>query len=87
MFESPIIFFILDVFLPQAFKNISFLLGYYIMTIGGTGSGGAGYLDDVELTTLDPDSSPVPECLSNLSPLPIKLANTAGALAYPGKSV
>lgn len=55
------------------------------MTIGGTGSGGAGYLDDVELTSLDPDSSPVPDCLSSLSPLPMKLAGSAGALEHSSK--
>ena len=64
---------------------ISLLLGYYIMTIGGTGPSGTGYLDDVELTSLEPDSSPIPECLSDLNPFPIELALSAGALEYSSK--
>ena len=57
----------------------------YIMTIGGFVGGGGGtesYLDDVELTSLDPEMFPVPECLENLNSLPVKVDSHAGALDY-----
>ena len=61
-------------------RNKLMLLGYYIMTIGGS-SGGLG-LDDVELTSPDPELFPVPECLKNLNPLPTLIQGHAGALDY-----
>ena len=52
----------------------------YIMTIGGYEDN--GNLDDVELTSLDAELFPVPECLENLNPLPVKLYGHAGAQDY-----
>ena len=50
------------------------------MVLGGF-NGGDGDLDDVELVSLDPTSSQhVPDCLTQLSPLPVALRNAAGAL-------
>ena len=54
--------------------------GYFVMVLGGF-NGGDGDLDDVELVSLDPTSSQhVPDCLAQLSPLPVALLNAAGAL-------
>ena len=47
------------------------------MTIGGSNASET-YIGDVELTSLDPTSFPVPDCLTNLSGLAITRA--AGAL-------
>ena len=53
------------------------------MVVGGVNN--RGYLDDVELASLDLVSSgPVPDCLSNLSSLPIQIAEGAGAIDYSG---
>ena len=50
------------------------------MVLGGF-NGGDGDLDDVELVSLDPTSSQhVPDCLTQLNPLPVALLNAAGAL-------
>ena len=49
------------------------------MTIGGYGE---NYLDDVELTSPDPELFPVPECLENLNSLPVQIVSHAGALDY-----
>ena len=60
------------------------------MTIGGLEYFDGTGIDDVELTsldTLDPDSSQIPECLSNLTPLPIQLSFHAGGLDYNSKPV
>ena len=54
------------------------------MTIGGSNASET-YIDDVELTSLDLVSFPVPECLSKLSGLAVTRA--AGALDYSGKVV
>ena len=49
------------------------------MSIGGY----KGYqLDDVELTSLDPELFPVPDCLTNLNPLPYPRYGMFGALDY-----
>ena len=51
------------------------------MAIGGFG--GLGFaLDDVELVSLDPISQPVPDCLTELNPLPEETDYAAGALDY-----
>ena len=55
-----------------------------IMVIGGFSNG--SYLDDVELVSIDPISHPVPDCLSQLNPLPELTGGSAGALDYLGKS-
>ena len=57
------------------------------MTIGGLESFSGTGISDVELTSLDPDSSQIPECLSNLTPLPIQLSFHAGGLDYNSKPV
>ena len=49
------------------------------MTIGGSDG---HYLDDVELTSLNPELLPVPECLENLNSFPFEVAGHAGALDY-----
>ena len=49
------------------------------MTIGGHQK---DYIDDVELTSTDPELFPVPECLENLNSLPVPVAGHAGALDY-----
>ena len=54
----------------------------YIMSIAGTAYTD---LDDVELTSLDPELFPVPECLENLNPLPFEVWGHAGALDYSRK--
>ena len=51
------------------------------MTIGGyDGSLGTG--EDIELTSIDPELFPVPECLENLNSLPVGVYGHAGALDY-----
>ena len=45
------------------------------------------YGDDVELVPLDPTLYPVPDCLTELSPLPVTNAGAAGGLDYSGKFV
>ena len=52
------------------------------MTIGGYYE---GYLDDVELTSLDQELFPLPDCLTNLNSLPVPLAGPAGSLDYSRK--
>ena len=54
------------------------------MTIGGYASNN-NILDDVELTSLDTELFPVPECLENLNSLPLGVYNHAGALDYSRK--
>ena len=46
------------------------------MTVGGSDAFDT-YINDVELSSLDPQSSPVPDCLQNLSGLPV--TRVAGA--------
>ena len=61
-------------------------LGYFVMAIGGYYyDGGSVYLDDVELVSLDPDLHPVPDCLTQLNPLPTPVDLVAGALDYSRK--
>ena len=55
------------------------------MSIGGYD--GDFSLDDVEITSLDPELYPVPECLMNLNTLPYPTSGPFGALDYSGKSV
>ena len=45
------------------------------------------YGDDVELVPLDPILYPVPDCLTELNPLPVTNAGAAGGLDYSGKFV
>ena len=60
-------------------KQMIKIVGYFIMSIGGY----KGYqLDDVELTSLDPELFPVPDCLTNLNPLPYPRYGMFGALDY-----
>ena len=61
-------------------------LGYFIMTIGGK-RGSGSHLADVELTSLDPELFPVPDCLSSLNSLPSTIQGHSGALDYDRKSV
>ena len=63
--------------------------GYYLMVMGGYGRYLAGpdhYLDEVELVSIDPVLYPVPDCLSQLNPLPEPHGGAAGALDYSRKS-
>ena len=60
------------------------IVGYFIMSIGGYDGES---LDDVEITSLDPEKYPVPECLKNLNTLPYPTSGPFGALDYSGKSV
>ena len=53
----------------------------YIMSIGGYRDN-FQYDLDVELTSLDPELFPVPECLENLNPFPVEIYGHAGALDY-----
>ena len=53
-----------------------------IMVIGGFNG---SYLDELELVSIDPVLHPVPECLSQLNPLPALTGASAGALDYSGK--
>ena len=54
-----------------------------MMVIGGDDG---RKLDDVELVSLDPISQPVPECLTELNPLPVTVYEAAGGLDYSGES-
>ena len=61
------------------------------MVIGGYNGSYYGdpegeYLDDVELVPIDQDLYPVPECLSQLNPLPEGVEGMAGALDHSRKS-
>ena len=55
-----------------------------IMVIGGFNG---SYLDEVELVSIDPVLHPVPECLSQLNPLPALTGASAGAIDYESKSI
>ena len=52
------------------------------MVMGGSDS--QGRISDVELVSLDPANNPVPECLNNLSSLPLE-ANGPAAGITSGK--
>ena len=47
-----------------------------------TGGYNGSFINDVELTSLDPDLFPVPDCLENLTSLPVKAFSHAGAVDY-----
>ena len=47
--------------------------------------GGAGFLDQVELISLDPENHPVPECLKGLGPYPLEILAASGAEYQGGK--
>ena len=66
---------------PNEYKISS--LGYFLLVIGGYNN---DYIDDVELVPIDPALHPVPDCLSQLNPLPLSTEGAAGALDYSGKS-
>ena len=59
------------------------ILGY-LMVIGGFNGTDGIAMDDVELVSLDPTLRPLPECLIELSPLPVPVDGHAGALDYSG---
>ena len=54
----------------------------FLMVMGGSDS--QGRISDVELVSLDPANSPVPECLNNLASLSLE-ANGAAAGMTSGK--
>ena len=54
------------------------------MVIGGFNGTDGIAMDDVELVSLDPTLRPLPECLIELSPLPVPVDGHAGALDYSG---
>ena len=66
----------------QLTKTTTFV-GYFIMSIGGYDG---STLSDVELTSLDPDIYPVPDCLTDLNPLPYAVDCPFAALDYSRKS-
>ena len=53
------------------------------MVIGGYNG---SQLDDVELVSIDPTLNPVPECLTQLNPLPAPIEGAVGALDFSRKS-
>ena len=55
------------------------------MSIGGINK--LGSVDDVELTSLDPELFPVPDCLTNLNSISPAVSGHFGALDYSRKSV
>ena len=55
------------------------------MSIGGINK--LGSVDDVELTSLDPELFPVPDCLTNLTSISPAVQGHFGALDYSRKSV
>ncbi len=55
------------------------------MVAGGWTQGGKSSLSDVEIVSLREDL-PVPECLKNVSPLPMTLQNHAMGLLQPGRN-
>ena len=58
-------------------------LGYFIMVISGYDG---PYLEDVELLAIDQTLHPVPDCLTQLNPLPnIRTLFGAGAVDYSSK--
>ena len=58
-------------------------LGNFVIIVGGNN----GFvLDDVELISLDPVLTPVPDCLTQLNSFPIAFYAAAGALDYSGNS-
>ena len=61
------------------------IVGYFIMSIGGLED--AGFSPNVEITALDPELYPVPDCLTNLNSLPLPTSGHFGALDYSRKSV
>ena len=60
------------------------ILGNFIMTIGGKSGSSMQQLADVELTSLDP-LFPVPDCLTELNPLPFTVSGHGGAVDYSRK--
>ena len=77
----------------RLFSLIYFILGVafalqsdspLVMVIGGFNG---SYLDEVELVSIDPVLHPVPECLSQLNPLPALTGASAGAIDYESKSI
>ena len=56
-------------------------LEHFLMVIGGY-SYSRRSLDDVELLSLDPTAYPVPDCLTQLNPLPVPIRAAGGALDY-----
>lgn len=55
------------------------------MVIGGSSYSVPGFeLDNVELLALDPNANPVPDCLTQLNPLPVPTRAAGGALDYSG---
>ena len=58
------------------------------MIIGGSSYDVAGLgLDDVELLSLDPILDPVPDCITQLRPLPSSIRAAAGALDKSSKNM
>jgi len=57
--------------------------GIFVIVVGGSNFDD-GYLYDVELVSLDPITSPVPDCLTQLNPFPIPSYGSAGANDYLG---
>ncbi len=46
------------------------------MVVGGSAT---GFIDTVELVSLDPDNHPIPECLKSLGPFPVINSHASGA--------
>jgi len=45
------------------------------------------YIENVEIVSLDPISSPVPDCLTELNQFPVYSYGSAGALDYSGNGI
>ena len=75
------LFSLFYIILGGAFAQLSDSL---VMVIGGFNG---SYLDEVELVSIDPVLHPVPECLSQLNPLPALTGASAGAIDYESKSI
>ena len=60
------------------------IVGYFIFVLGGYFPGGC-YDNDVELVSIY--GNPVPDCLEQLSDIPVFLGDAAAALDYSGKLI
>ena len=60
-----------------------------IMVIGGSAARDTrAWVDDIEIVSGDPTTSPVPDCLRDLNPFPIgTIYYGAGALTVPGTQI
>ena len=85
------------VFLPKGYVRVSVVStidtifitpfpGKLIMVIGGSAARNTrDWVDDIEIVSTDPGTTPVPDCLRELNPFPLgTIYYGAGALTAPG---